>query len=1127
MFERYSTKAIRVILTSQEEARLLGHNYVGTELILLALIGQNKGIASKAFKSIDLNVTDVRVEVERIIGKGTGFVAPEILFTPRAKSLLEEILRQRRYWDHDYVNTEHILLAILEDPQNLGHQVLLNLKVNTIKLKTETLRLMGKIVDKNLRKIKYMNNSLDNFNSDENPKSNGLVNLSSNDDPKSNGLINLSLNNDREEEGLVNLSSNDDREEEGLVNLILNNDQEGYFSSNDDPKYKDLNDFSLNDDLKKDFVPIDDSDEKNFAPKDDPTDDPKDDPKKDFNLMEALNKIINWKKDDPESKNDPNDPNRYNFMKDDPLYVLDNTWDPTVDQDILDPTVNQDILDPIDDDDRFDPSDDEDNFGPSDDEDNFGPSDDEDDDDFGPSDDEDDSSSKKNLDDDFNKGLFAGLKIKVGAGGINGNNQQSINLETYTVDLTKAAEKDKLDPVIGRDKEINRVIQILSRRRKNNPILLGEPGVGKTAVAEGLAQRILLKEVPAKMQDKKVVVLDIGLLIAGTKYRGEFEERLKIVIDQIQVRKNIILVIDEVHTLIGAGSSEGSLDAANILKPALARGELQCVGATTLDEYRLYIEKDAALVRRFQPVHVNEPTINESIEILKGLKRQYEIFHEVIITEEALIAAVKLSAQYIADRFLPDKAIDLIDEAGASVKINSFKLPEEIKKLQKELIDAIAERNKAVDDQNYELAKEKQDLADQWRENIQTLIKTLSLGILGSDIEMPQVKEEDIMEAVGAWTGIPTSKIDKDESKKLLNLENDLHERVVGQDKAVRAISKAIRRARVGLRNPNRPIASFLFSGPTGVGKTELTKALASHFFGGVDDMVRLDMSEYMEKYSVARLIGAPPGYIGYEEGGQLTEAVRRKPFTVVLFDEIEKGHPDIFNILLQILEDGRLTDSQGRLVSFKNTIIIMTSNLGSDLIVKSTTDEKLDQEPDQEPDQEINLNSLIETEDTKYKNLCTLVNNELKKFFKPEFLNRIDEIIVFQELTIGNISEIAKIMINDLIERCKEKDIILYLTFRLQAYLVQKGYNPAYGARPLRRTIMTLIEDRIALAILETKIEVQEPTVNKTVDKTVEPTVDKTVEPIINKTVKKTYIYMDLGLNDEILLRLRYENPS
>lgn len=804
MFERFTDKALQVIMLAQEESRRLGHNFVGTEQILLGLLGEGSGVAFKVLKSFGVTIKDARLEVERLIGRGSGFVAVEIPFTPRAKKILEMAMQQGRDFGHSYINTEHLLLAIIEDKNGVGNRVLLNLGVNLSKLKTEVLGHIGEIVE-------------------------------------------------------VTLANSGKKTAKEL--FLLNDDE---------------------DELKT-------------------------------------------------------------------------------------PT-----------------------------------------------------------------------------------------LEEYTTNLTDAASKGKLDPVIGRHKEIERVIQILSRRRKNNPILIGEPGVGKTAVAEGLAQRIVQQDVPPTLHDKIVIVLDVGLLLAGTKYRGEFEERLKRIVEEIQASNNIIVVIDEVHTLVGAGAAEGALDAANILKPALARGELQCIGATTLDEYRQHIEKDAALERRFQPVHVNEPSIEETIEILKGLRQRYEHHHQLHIKNSALVAAAKLGAQYIADRFLPDKAIDLIDEASSRVRLSNYHIPEAAIELDKELREILSQKDSAVRVQDFEKAGELRDREMELRAQITAIIKSQKLVIKPSSVARPSVGEEDIAHVVGAWTGIPVNKITKSETAKLLDMENILHQRVIGQSQAVTAVSRAIRRARVGLRNPNRPIASFLFSGPTGVGKTELTKALASYFFGAEDAMVRLDMSEYMEKHTVAKLIGSPPGYIGYNEGGQLTEAVRRKPYTVILFDEVEKGHPDIFNLLLQILEDGRLTDSKGRVINFKNTIVIMTSNLGSSVIAKSTTDE------------DIGFGMSTNVEETKYSKLCALVNEELKQFFRPEFLNRIDEIIVFQQLTKDEVEEIATIMINDLVKRSEQQGLRLDITNRVKLKLVEEGYNPAYGARPLRRAVMRLIEDKIASKFLE-----------------------------------------------------------
>ncbi|MEM9136784.1 MAG: ATP-dependent Clp protease ATP-binding subunit, partial [Cyanobacteria bacterium P01_F01_bin.42] len=631
-------------------------------------------------------------------------------------------------------------------------------------------------------------------------------------------------------------------------------------------------------------------------------------------------------------------------------------------------------------------------------------------------------------------------------------------LDEFGSNLTQMATDGKLDPVVGRQKEIERVIQILGRRTKNNPVLIGEPGVGKTAIAEGLAQRIGNGDVPDILHEKRVVTLDIGLLVAGTKYRGEFEERLKKIMDEIRQASNVILVIDEVHTLIGAGAAEGAIDAANILKPALARGELQCIGATTLDEYRKHIERDAALERRFQPVNVGEPSVDETIEILYGLRERYESHHKLKILDEALEAAAKLADRYISDRYLPDKAIDLIDEAGSRVRLLNSQLPAAAKELDKELRQILKDKDDAVRSQNFDKAGELRDREMDIKEQIKTIAKAKQEEAKEADVS-PNVTEEDIASIVASWTGVPVSKLTESESEKLLHMEDTLHQRLIGQDEAVKAISRAIRRARVGLKNPNRPIASFIFSGPTGVGKTELTKALATYFFGSEEAMIRLDMSEYMERHTVSKLIGSPPGYVGYSEGGQLTEAVRRRPYTVVLFDEIEKAHPDVFNLLLQILEDGRLTDAKGRTVDFKNTLLIMTSNIGSKVIEKGGGGLGFDFSGDSEAD-------------SQYNRIRSLVNEELKQYFRPEFLNRLDEIIVFRQLTKDEVKEIAELLLNEVFARLMEKEIRLEVTDRFKERLVEEGYNPAYGARPLRRAIMRLLEDSLAEEILSGKVQ-------------------------------------------------------
>jgi len=645
-------------------------------------------------------------------------------------------------------------------------------------------------------------------------------------------------------------------------------------------------------------------------------------------------------------------------------------------------------------------------------------------------------------------------------------------LDEFGTNLTKLASESKLDPVVGRHSEIDRVVQILGRRTKNNPVLIGEPGVGKTAIAEGLAQRIQTGDIPDILEDKRVLTLDIGLLVAGTKYRGEFEERLKKIMEEIKSAGNVILVIDEVHTLIGAGAAEGAIDAANILKPALARGELQCIGATTLDEYRKHIERDAALERRFQPVMVGEPSIEDTIEILKGLRERYEQHHRLKITDDALEAAAHLGDRYISDRFLPDKAIDLIDEAGSRVRLINSKLPPEAKQIDRELRQVQKQKEESVRDQNFDqagqLREKEMELSAKIKEVLDNKKESTAGDQSDSDnsvksdsklLQSPLVSEEDVAHIVASWTGVPVQKLTETESVKLLNMEETLHQRLIGQDEAVKAVSRAIRRARVGLKNPNRPIASFIFSGPTGVGKTELTKSLASYFFGSEEAMIRLDMSEFMERHTVSKLIGSPPGYVGFNEGGQLTEAVRRRPYTVVLFDEVEKAHPDVFNLLLQLLEDGRLTDSKGRTVDFKNTLLIMTSNIGSKVIEKGGGGLGFEFSGDS-------------VEDSQYNRIKSLVNEELKQYFRPEFLNRLDEIIVFRQLSKNEVKEIAEIMLQEVFVRLQDKGIKLNVTDAFKERLVEEGYNPSYGARPLRRAVMRLLEDSLAEEVLSGRIK-------------------------------------------------------
>ncbi|MDA7491127.1 ATP-dependent Clp protease ATP-binding subunit [Synechococcus sp. AH-707-M23] len=825
MFERFTEKAIKVIMLAQEEARRLGHNFVGTEQILLGLIGEGTGVAAKVLKSMGVNLKDARVEVEKIIGRGSGFVAVEIPFTPRAKRVLELSLEEARQLGHNYIGTEHLLLGLIREGEGVAARVLENLGVDLAKVRTQVIRMLGETAE-------------------------------------------------------------------------------------------------------------------------------------------------------------------------------------------------------------------------------------------------------------------------VGAGGGGGakGSTKTPTLDEFGTNLTQLATEAKLDPVVGRHKEIDRVIQILGRRTKNNPVLIGEPGVGKTAIAEGLAQRIQQGDIPDILEEKRVLTLDIGLLVAGTKYRGEFEERLKKIMEEIKSAGNVILVIDEVHTLIGAGAAEGAIDAANILKPALARGELQCIGATTLDEYRKHIERDAALERRFQPVTVGEPSIPETIEILRGLRERYEQHHRLKITDAALDAAATLGDRYISDRFLPDKAIDLIDEAGSRVRLLNSKLPPAAKEVDKELRAVQKEKEDAVREQDFNRAGELRDKEVELREKIRTLLQssredtpvntgdeaqtseaavgeTASSELTEGSVAKPQllttpvVDEEDIAHIVASWTGVPVQKLTESESFKLLNMEETLHQRLIGQDEAVKAVSKAIRRARVGLKNPNRPIASFIFSGPTGVGKTELTKALAAYFFGSEEAMIRLDMSEFMERHTVSKLIGSPPGYVGFNEGGQLTEAVRRRPYTVVLFDEIEKAHPDVFNLLLQLLEDGRLTDSKGRTVDFKNTLIIMTSNIGSKVIEKGGGGLGFEFSGEN-------------AEENQYNRIKSLVNEELKQYFRPEFLNRLDEIIVFRQLNREEVKDIAEIMLKEVFARIGDKGITLTVSNAFKERLVEEGYNPAYGARPLRRAVMRLLEDSLAEEVLTGRIK-------------------------------------------------------
>ena len=816
MFEKFTEGAIKVIMLSQEEARRMGHNFVGTEQLLLGVIGQRHGIGARALKKMKVTLKKARKEIELYIGRGTGFVASEIPFTPRAKRVLEMAVHEGKDLGQNFVGTEHILLALIAESDGVAMRTLDKLSVDIQKLRS----------------------------------------------------------------------------------LIL-------------------------------------------------------------------------------------------------TYIEE---------------TQEEILRPL-------------------------------------------TQAEKFLLEREKKG------------------SATPTLDEYAENVTKEAIDGNLDPVIGREKEIDDVIAVLARRTKNNPVLIGEPGVGKTAVAEGLAQLILTEKVPDFLDGSLIMALDLGSILAGTKYRGEFEERLKRIVEEAQNDSAVIIVIDEIHTLVGAGAAEGAVDAANILKPALARGKFRCIGATTNDEYRKYIERDPALERRFQPVHVEEPSVGTTIEILRGLRSKFEQHHTLSYHDKALEQAAILSDKYVADRFLPDKAIDVLDEAGARVRLENRRLPLGLRSLMHELQETIKDKEECIKEHDFEAAKQLLDHEMEVRTHIrimkQSALTSEARGFSRRDVDM--VTETDVSDVVSNWTGIPVTKITGSESTRLLKMEDTIHERFIGQIHAVVAVSKAIRRARVGLRNPNRPIASFIFAGPTGVGKTELTKALSDYMFGSEESMIRLDMSEYMEKHTVAKLIGSPPGYVGYNEGGQLTEAVRSKPYSVVLLDEVEKAHPDVFNLLLQILDDGRLTDSKGRVIDFTNTMIIMTTNLGSKIIeresgikskteqgeggFKITPDAILGWEPVPEPIKDPEV----------FERVTKLVNDELKNFFRPEFLNRIDEIIVFNHLTRIDIWEICELMIKSVQKRLKEKGINLIVDLAVQAFLTDEGYDPIYGARPLRRAIMKYLEDTLA----------------------------------------------------------------
>ena len=813
MFEKFTEGAIKVIMLSQEEARRMGHNFVGTEQLFLGVVGQRQGMGAKALKSLGVTLKKARKEVENYIGRGTGFVASEIPFTPRAKRVLEMAVQEGKDIGQNYVGTEHILLALIAEEDGVAIRTIEKLGVDIAQLRKKTL------------------------------------------------------------------------------DLIKENQEE---------------------------------------------------------LLRPLT--------DVEKR------------------ILDQDVDTTT------PTLDE-----------------------------------------------------------------------------------------FADNITKEAVEGRLDPVIGRDKEIFEVIKVLARRRKNNPVLIGEPGVGKTAVAEGLAQLILTQDVPNFLEGNLIMALDLGSLLAGTKYRGEFEERLKRIVEEAQYDGTIILVIDEIHTLVGAGAAEGAVDAANILKPALARGKFRCIGATTIEEYRKYIERDAALERRFQPIQVKEPSVEITIDILRGLRSKFELHHTLSYHDMAIEQAAILADKFIADRYLPDKAIDVLDEAGSRVRLENKRLPQGILLLLKELQQTLSEKDSAVRQQDFETASNLLEYEMEVRTQIQIMKQALEIkekaGLKRTHIDM--VMEDDVAEVVAGWTGIPVNKISESESQKLLNMEQILHERLIGQHQAIVSVSKAIRRARVGLRNPNRPIASFIFAGPTGVGKTELTKALASYMFGTDESMVRLDMSEYMEKHTVAKLIGSPPGYVGYSEGGQLTEAVRSKPYTVVLFDEIEKAHGDVFNLLLQILDDGRLTDSKGRTIDFKNTVIILTSNIGAKIIEKESG---IQSKKANKSYFDINADFIASSDQSEsdadaeiFKRISFLVNEELKKYFRPEFLNRLDEIIIFKHLNRDDIKQISELMIKQLQDRLKEKGIELEIKQIVKSILIEQGYDPVYGARPLRRAVMRLLEDNLA----------------------------------------------------------------
>ncbi|HCG3001486.1 TPA: ATP-dependent Clp protease ATP-binding subunit [Corynebacterium striatum] len=811
MFERFTDRARRVIVLAQEEARMLNHNYIGTEHILLGLIHEGEGVAAKALESMGISLEDVRREVEEIIGHGSQPHTGHIPFTPRAKKVLELSLREGLQMGHKYIGTEFLLLGLIREGEGVAAQVLIKLGADLPRVRQQVIQLLS-----------------------------------------------------------------------------------GYEGGNGE--------------------------------------------------------------NDGQSQGGP--------------------------------------------------------VGAG-------------------------------------AGAGAGLGGRTAPSGA-GERSNSLVLDQFGRNLTQAAKDGKLDPVVGRDSEIERIMQVLSRRTKNNPVLIGEPGVGKTAVVEGLALDIVNGKVPETLKDKQLYSLDLGSLVAGSRYRGDFEERLKKVLKEINQRGDIILFIDEIHTLVGAGAAEGAIDAASLLKPKLARGELQTIGATTLDEYRKHIEKDAALERRFQPVKVDEPSLDDTILILKGLRDKYEAHHRVSYTDEALKAAASLSDRYINDRFLPDKAVDLLDEAGARMRIKRMTAPEGLREVDDRIAEVRREKEAAIDAQDFEKAA---DLRDKERKLGEERAEKEKQWRSGDLEEIAEVGEEQIAEVLAHWTGIPVLKLTEKESSRLLHMEDELHKRIIGQDEAVKAVSRAIRRTRAGLKDPRRPSGSFIFAGPSGVGKTELSKSLANFLFGSDDDLIQIDMGEFHDRFTASRLFGAPPGYVGYEEGGQLTEKVRRKPFSVVLFDEIEKAHKEIYNTLLQVLEDGRLTDGQGRIVDFKNTVLIFTSNLGTQDISKAVG---------------LGFSGSSETDsDAQYERMKNKVNDELKKHFRPEFLNRIDEIVVFHQLTQEQIVEMVELLIGRVEKQLAERDMGIELTQKAKDLLAKRGFDPVLGARPLRRTIQREIEDQLSEKIL------------------------------------------------------------